>query len=351
VRQVERQPVELLTRREVLAATASAVAGGVLGAQAAATGAPRFEIAGHQLRWAGAAIRLVGVAVGDPIYIRAKRRFSDYGEIARTWRANVVRISLHPGHFRADPAKSFKALSRDIEVARAEGLFVIVCWHAIGFPGQFEEKPDPSWGLPIDAYQSDEALALAFWRETAQTFGRDPGVIFELWNEPVIDGKLWVSTGEHWPLVKPLWQRLIAAIRGKSDNIILASGTRWAHDLKGVAKNLIDDPRTAYAWHCYPPADRGRPDRWFGTLDGLAAVKPVVVTEWGFAPAGPDYVRGTADNFGRPFAAQVLEPLNLHSTAWCWSEGAAPQLLAAADNTPSPFGQFVKDYIASARRT
>jgi hypothetical protein len=257
---------------------------------------------------------------------------------------------LHPGHWSADPGKSFKALAREIDVARAEGLYVIVCWHAIGFPGYFEEKPDPSWGLPMDAYQSDEALALAFWREMASSFGRDTGIIFELWNEPVIDGRLWQSTGQHWQLVKPLWLKLIDVIRKHSNCIVLAAGTRWAHDLKGVATSLIDDPRVAYAWHCYPPADRGQADRWFGSLDGLPAIKPVIVTEWGFSAAGPDYIRGTVDNFGRPFVSRVLEPLRLHSTAWCWSEGAAPQLLSSDANLPSAYGQFVKDYIAVASR-
>ena len=136
----------------------------------------------------------------------------------------------------------------------------------------------------------------------------------------MIDGKLWTSTGQHWPVVKPLWLKLIEAIRQRSASIVLATGTRWAHDLKGIAKSPIDDPGVAYAWHCYPPADRGAADRWFGSLDGLPAVKPVIVTEWGFSPGGPAYVRGSASDFGRPFVTKVLEPLKLHSTAWCWSE-------------------------------
>jgi hypothetical protein len=336
------------TRREFLSSAAQLAA--VMSSGQALAAGPGLEIVGNQLQQGGKSVRLVGVAVGDPIYIRAKRRFSDYGEIARDWRANVVRISLHPGHWSADPGKSFKALAREIDVARAEGLYVIVCWHAIGFPGYFEEKPDPSWGLPMDAYQSDEALALAFWREMASSFGRDTGIIFELWNEPVIDGRLWQSTGQHWQLVKPLWLKLLDVIRKHSNCIVLAAGTRWAHDLKGVATSLIDDPRVAYAWHCYPPADRGQADRWFGSLDGLPAIKPVIVTEWGFSAAGPDYIRGTVDNFGRPFVSRVLEPLRLHSTAWCWSEGAAPQLLSSDANLPSAYGQFVKDYIAVASR-
>ena len=84
------------------------------------------------------------------------------------------------------------------------------------------------------------ALALDFWIEMARSYGRDGGVIFELWNEPVVDPKLWVSTGEHWPMLKSVWLQLIAVIRRHSDAIVLVSGGRWAHDLKGVAR----DPRS-----------------------------------------------------------------------------------------------------------
>ena len=40
--------------------------------------------------------------------------------------------------------------------------YVIVDWHAIGFPGRFTEHPDPAWGLPLDAYDCDLDLADAF---------------------------------------------------------------------------------------------------------------------------------------------------------------------------------------------
>src|SRR5436305_13694906 len=97
----------------------------------------RIEIAGAELRRDGVPLRLLGVAVGDPIYIRQGRPLSDYRVIADVWRANTGRISLHPGHWRADRDKALNALAADVTAARAAGLLVIVCWHAIGFPGHF----------------------------------------------------------------------------------------------------------------------------------------------------------------------------------------------------------------------
>jgi endoglucanase len=333
-------------RRTVLAGALGALVASAAPAQAAPA---RFEIAGPALRFGGAPARLVGVAAGDPLYIRKDRPTSDYAVIAQVWRANTVRISLHPGHFRADRASAMRALSDDVFAARAAGLFVIIDWHVIGFPGRYAAKPEPGWGLPDDAYDPDLALALEFWSEAAQRFGTDAGVIFELWNEPVVDPKLWVSTGEHWPLLKDTWLRLIAAIRRHSDNVILVSGGRWAHDLKGAARNPIEDDRVAYAWHAYPPEDRGKPGRWLDSLDGIAGVRPVVVTEWGFCRACPDYIRGSAQDFGLPFT-QLLEDLALHSTAWCWAAGADPAMLEGDWVSATEFGRFVRRYLESARR-
>lgn len=314
-----------------------------------AASAARLEVAGNQILRDGRPFRLLGVAMGDPIYIRENRDVSDYLDVAQDWHTNTVRISLHPGHWRDARRLAIAALSRDISAARAQGLFVILDWHAIGFPGSYTETADPSWGLVANAYDTDPALAADFWREMSVTYGADPGVLFELWNEPVVDGRLWVSTGMHWPKLKAYWQRLIEVIRAHSDAIIIVAGERWAHDLKTVKDDLIDDPRVVYAWHVYPNEDRGIAGRWHDSLDGLNQVKPVLVTEWGFCRSCSKQLYGTPANFGQPFVDEVLEPLRLHSTAWCYSASAAPPLLQD-DGGPSEFGQFVKSYLASAWR-
>ena len=342
-------PQPSLNRRNlILGAAAGSLVAGLPPAIGASTA--RLEIVGPELRQDGAPLRLLGVAVGDPLYIRKGRPTSDYQVIAEVWRANTVRISLLPGHWRADREKALKALGANVAAARAAGLIVIIAWHAIGFPEHYTERPDPSWNLPDDIYDTDLSLGINFWTEIAQSFGRNPGVIFELWNEPVVDAKLWVSTGQHWPLLKIAWLQLLEAVRRHSDAIVLASGGRWAYDLKMVARNLIDDDRVAYAWHVYPPADRGHPGRWLDSLDGLHRMRPIVVTEWGFCRECPSYIRGTPDDFGIPFTRTVLEGLGLHSTAWCWAGGAAPPMLQEDWVAATEYGRFVRDYLENAKR-
>lgn len=351
------KPDHVVSRRRALgwgtAAIAAALLGGearVLRAQSQPASGGRLEIKGNRIMANGAPVRLMGVGVGDPVYVRANRGIEDFRVLARDWRCNAVRISVHPGHWRASPGATLAALGRDVAAARAEGLWVVIDWHAIGFPGRYAEKVDPSWGLPLDAFDSDEDLALEFWREMALTFGRDTGVLFELWNEPVYDGRLWKNTGRHWPQLKALWLRLLAEVRRHSEAIVIASGGRWAHDLMGIAADPIDDPRVAYAWHCYPKDEKAVPNRWEECLGGLPALKPVLVTEWGFCRSCEAHLFGTPEDFGVPLLREAIDRHELHAFAWCYSTGATPQLLSP-NGTPSEFGSFVKAYLDRVARS
>ncbi|MDB5537443.1 MAG: Endoglucanase 5 [Devosia sp.] len=332
-----------LSRRAVVAGL---LASGVMPARAQP--ATRIEIEGNRMLWNGEILRLRGVAMGDPVYIRAGRSLSDYMTVATDWSANCVRISVHPGHWRYDRSQMAALLDADVQAARAQGLFVIIDWHAIGFPGMYQPVPPPEWGLLADAYLSTITDAADFWQAMAQFYGHDPAILFELWNEPVTDDHHWVSDGAGWPQFRAAWVELTAAIRAISDNIILCTGGRWAHDLIGAAGAPMDDPRTAYSWHVYPNEDRNAPDRWLKSLAGLAAQKPIVVTEWGFLPDGPGDLTGGLDDFARPFVADVLDGLGLGHTAWCYSPGATPALLAADGASPSAYGRFVRDQLRSS---
>lgn len=308
----------------------------------------RIDIDGNRLLHGGVPLRLSGIAMGDPVYIRAGRSLSDYAAVASDWSANCVRISVHPGHWRYDPALMAELLDAEVQAARSQGLFVIIDWHAIGFPDLYEPVPPPEWGLPPDAYLSSIADAAGFWRAMADRYGTDLAILFELWNEPVGDDTHWLSDGACWSVFKPAWQHLTDEIRARADNIVLCAGGRWAHDLTGPAADPMPDPRTAYAWHVYPNEDRDHPDRWFKSLGTLPAHKPVIVTEWGFCPDCADHLQGGLADFAEPFTQAALDGLGLGHTAWCYSPGATPALLQADWRTPTAFGAFVRAYLRKA---
>ena len=147
--------------------------------------------------------------------------------------------------------------------------------------------------------------------------------------------------------LKDIEKLFVDVLRLARDAIVLVSGGRWAHDLKGVAHDPIEGDRVAYAWHCYPGEGMGVGDlafqpRWpqlpeagggyrLGILSRLRARSP-----------------GRPGELGIPFARDVLDRLGLHSTAWCWSPGAMPAMLDPDWRTATVFGSFVRSYLSSA---
>ena len=342
------EPATTIGRRTLLAGAGALVVATLGRSRAGAAALPRLEIDGNRFLYGGEPLRLTGVAMGDPAYIRATRPLSDYHTLAADWRVNCVRISVQPGLWRADPDGVGAALARNVAAARAEGLFVIIDWHRIGFPDLYDPIVPTDWGLPPDVLIASVNETITFWQVMARQYGSDPAIIFEIWNEPSADANLWTATGQHWPIFKAAWEQIIAAIRPLADNIVLCAGGYWAHDLVGVKDDLIADARTAYAWHAYPNAERGHMKARIKTLGGLPALKPIVVTEWGFRPGSDDDLRGTVEDFARPFVRDVLDAFVLSHTAWCYSTGAMPNLLADESGTPSPAGAFVRDVLRQA---
>ncbi len=338
----------LPSRREALAGGLALAAPAILRPRTALARAERIEIDGNRFAYRGRPLRLTGVAMGDPIHVRYRRPLSDYAVVATDWLANCVRISLHPGHWLADPSAAELALARDVEAARALGLFVIICWHRIGWPGTYDLVPPPDWGLPADAFIADIEETRRFWRAMAYIHGDDPGILFELWNEPSIDAYYWEATGRDWPTFKRAWEYLIDEIRIVSDAVILCAGGFWAHDLVGVKDDPVGDPRVGYAWHAYPQANRNDSAARLATLGGLHAVKPIVVTEWGWCTDCVEDIRGTEAGFGAPLMHDIIDGLGLGYTAWSYSVGAKPNLLADAEGTPSDYGRFVRRHLRDA---
>lgn len=338
----------MIGRRALLIGGAALAASAAAVVRAPAASANRIEIAGNRFTYGGEVLRLTGVAVGDPTYIRAKRPLSDYKTIAGDWRANCVRISVQPGLWREDQAMISASLAANVAAARAQGMFVIIDWHRIGFPGLYDPLMPAEWGLPVDVALASIDETIAFWQEMARQYSGDPAVLFELWNEPTADGMLWVATGQHWPMFKAAWEQIIAAIRPLADNIILCAGGYWAHDLVGVKDDLIADDRTAYVWHSYPNAERYDFAGRIATLGGLHDVKPIVATEWGFKPDTDGELYGTVDEFAEPVVRDIFDAFGLSHTVWCYSTGAMPNLLADESGTPSAAGEFARSVLRRA---
>jgi hypothetical protein len=307
--------------------------------------AGRLEVQGKDLLFDGKPIRLRGVAVGDPVMGRQGRTTSDYDFLATDWKANVVRIGIHPRIWKHETHDKVMArLDEDVEAALKNGMFVIIDYHVIGWPDDYYEIPE--WGGEKDTYDSDFKLAKDFWKAVAKRYGKDGRVMFEFWNEPVYQKQDWApAVGQKWAAFKPFMQELLDIVRKHGDNVVIVSSNRWSYWLKGVKNDLLKGKNVAYAWHIYAGHSKNNPKAWAEALDDLQTVAPVLVTEWGFQQGSKAHFRGGPEEFGKPFVREFLEGKGLHSTAWCWHPTWGPPMLKNDWRTPNEFGQFVRDYL------
>jgi len=300
-----------------------------------------LEVRGSHFIDGGDILRLKGVAMGDVGDLPADE--NPYPEIAQDWGANIVRLSIHPGFWRDDSVGALARLTQHVEWARDAGLYVIIDYHAIGWPdGYVQNKFVASDSQTTDWYDTRMSLALDFWRAVAGTF-KDNDILFELWNEPVSsDTEQLKGDGANWRALQPFWQQLTHLIRGQGNsNVILAAGSHWAFDLSGIADYPLPDPNTAYVWHVYPGSDLAP---FEPGLEKLAEDHAVIVTEWGFEPGSKEHWSGTAKSFGEPFAA-LMEKYKLSYTGWCWNVYYGPTLRNSDGRTLTPWGAFLKRYL------
>ena len=301
-----------------------------------------LTVQGNQFVEDGKPVILRGVAVGDVTALPSD--IDPYPEIKNDWHANVVRLSIHPGTWRDHKDQALSALKRHVEMARTVGLYVIIDYHAIGFPDGYAldyfDVTDPS--TKTDYYDSRFTLAMDFWMTIALHF-QDPAILFELWNEP--SGNSEEEEGgdlAYWKKYRPYWRVLTDAIRASGNqNVVLVAPPLWAFNLRGLRDSLLPDEQTGYVWHVYPGHD---PDELADTLDDLETQKPVIVTEWGFEPDAKQHWAGTPEDFGAAFA-EFMDAHGLSSTAWCWNPNYGPAL-RRRDGKLTVWGQFAKDYLA-----
>jgi hypothetical protein len=237
-----------LSRRSLLAATAAA---GLLPAGARAAESGLLQAQGNRLVYNGKQVRLRGVAVSDPALGRADRPIDDYKVVASSWRANCVRLSIHPTAWKNQQARTLRLLERDVSAALARRMSVIIDWHTIGWPDAYYMRPDPSWGSPDDLYDSSWSLVRSFWLAMALRYGREGRIAFELWNEPVFDPDAWnIPPGANWPELKARYEELVGLIRGSAANLVLLGGDRWTYDLRGIRQATVTGSNIGYVWHC-----------------------------------------------------------------------------------------------------
>jgi len=296
-----------------------------------------LTVSGNKLLFNKTPVILAGVAMGDPHarYEYYNRTTADYELLKNDWRANAVRLSVHPGVFKKDFDEMKKRLEKEVAAARDLGLVVIIDWHVIGMPNGWY-KPSSYGEDHYYSYDSNFNTAKEFWEMMAVNYRGDRGVMFELWNEPA-DPKT-----NDWKNLEPYMQRLYEIIRSQgAANVIVVPGVWWTYDLRGIKTKPVAGENIAYAWHNYEA--NGRYLTWSRALDGLEEKYPIIITEWGYETGGDSNYNVKSD-YPEKLKKFILDK-GLHFTAWCWNGSWKPRMLESDWQSPTDYGRFVKNFL------
>lgn len=160
-------------------------------------------------------------------------RFYNEGAVSHVvndWNAEIVRAAIGveiDNHecqalsYLKDPAFGKECACTIVDAAIAEGVYVLVDWHA--------------HGLHTDA-------AVEFFTYMATKYRGVPNVIYEIWNEPSY--KDHVNQIDYtWAEIKEYSETVIAAIRAiEKDAVIIVGTPRWSQNVDDAA----DDPVLGY---------------------------------------------------------------------------------------------------------
>lgn len=184
------------------------------------------------------------------------------------WNVTVVRAAIAVDHdgYLANPEQEMARTETVIEAALAEGLYVIVDWHA--------HEPHPE-------------AAAAFFARIAAKYGQHPNIIYEVYNEPL-------NTHGWAEVVKPFHMVVIPAIRAVDpDNLIIAGTPSWSQDVDIAAADPLPFSNVAYTLHFY--AGTHRQELRDKALKAMELGAPLFVTEWGTSEASGNGILDEAE--------------------------------------------------------
>lgn len=281
---------------------------------------------------------------GEQIHRSVKVALKDWG--ANTIRLPVVE-SFWFGRGKGKKIKSNdqeayrKIVDEVIQMASGEGAYVILDLHRYGAPQEFARE---------------------FWLDAAPRYANNPAVLFDLYNEPHgISWEHWRNGGEKEVKKKGSKEKKTIQIVGMQDlvdavrstgarNVIIAGGTSYAYNLKGILDGyaLEDHPNgygLMYATHFYN-WHRG----WEEHFLKVAEKYPVLVGEFGADVKKMSFIPNNKQEDPYtwvPDALGMVQEHKLHYTGFSMHPKATPVLINDWSYEPTPFwGAFLKDALA-----
>lgn len=290
---------------------------------------PSYSTTGNQILANGTAFVPYGITVFGLSYRDWQSRVAGdearIDAIAQTWHGNTVRIQVAPVNLldtHPYDGAFLSAVQTEVSRAQHDGMNVII--------GAQDERTTK---VPMP-----NSTVARFWSILAPMYAGDPGVWFDLFNEPRLGGA-------DVPPTSPLWnvwqnggrgyvgmQSLINEIRHFASNIILVEGLAKAETLVGLPGHPLTGSNLVYAVHPYFSLPRwSTPAGWSKNWGNLAGQVPVVVDEWGEYERSGGNCRPNAPRLVPRFLA-YLSARNIGLIAW----SLEPGVLVVGGNLAAP---------------
>ncbi|MHB8718247.1 MAG: cellulase family glycosylhydrolase [Candidatus Dormibacteria bacterium] len=365
-------------RAPLIAGLAATLIGGTAGAvgagraaAATAIAAPAVHVAGSQLvDGSGHPLRLLGVDRSGSEYacIQGWGVFDgpvDSGALAAiaAWHVNAVRVPLNEDCWlgiNGVPAAYGGAAYQSAVAALVSGLngagmvaILDLHWTAPGTVPATGQQPMP-----------DADHAVTFWSQVAAAYRNQPGVVFDLFNEPfpgnngdtaaawtclrdggsACTGQLDDGSGQPLAYTAAGMQQLLDAVRGSgAGNVVMVPGLQYSNTLDGWLAYEPHDPagQLAASWHAYSFNGCATATCWDAQVAPVAATVPLVVGELGENDCAGGFIGGLLD---------WLDSKGASYLAWTWDTwncSSGPALISAYDGTPTAFGAAYRDHLAA----
>jgi endoglucanase len=318
----------------------------------------------HLIDGAGRTIRLLGVNRSGTEYacIQGWGIFdgpSDATSIAAmaAWHINAVRVPLNEDCWlgtsttaanRAQMGLTYRsAIQGYVQRLHAAGLVAVLDLHVTAPPGETANADTPE---PMP-----DSLATGFWASVALTFKSDPGVVFDLYNEPHdVSWACWLSGCTVNDAVKPGakfrsvgMQSMLNTVRNVgATQPVMAGGLDYSGDLSLWPAGLHDPAHQLVAsLHMYADVNQ-TPAAWNQVLAPIAAAYPIVTGELGEFDCAHGFIDGYmawADAHGVSYLGWTWDA----TSPGGWTCGGGPSLITDYLGTPTGFGIGLRNHLAT----
>jgi hypothetical protein len=236
------------------------------------------------------------------------------------WHADVIRIQVAPENLLSGTTVNtpvLNDLTSEVNLVNSLGMVAIIT-------DQQEEYKGPT--LPT-------ASAVQFWETAAADFKGDPGVFFDLYNEPRVtlqpgssatEWSLWRNGGEAATETGTYqfvgMQTLLDDIRAQgAPNIVVAEGLNGDRDLKGIPRYGLTGTNIAYGVEPDLTKSDDTPAEWASNWGDLSQSVPVMMEAFQDWPGAGDC--NTASPTLLPQLLSYLQSMHLGMVAWALVPG------------------------------